>query len=141
MEIFVDMRGVEAMVKKFESMGKRGDAAMMKAITEASVEAVSKMKTNVPVVTNRLRSSIHFETPKTASFQYTDKNGQSYIGDFIRKPIGLSVAVGTNVNYAEDVNKNSSKGRGFFKKGFDKAREELPKRMQKNLDKLFNEKR
>jgi hypothetical protein len=137
--IEIDMAGMEELIAKFKKLGERGDAAMMRAMTEVAVEGVTEMKSNVPVITNRLRSSIHFETPKTATFDYKDKNGQLFIGTFVKKPVGLSVGVGTNVEYAGDVNAFSPTGRGFFMKGVNKMQEILPIRMTKNLDKLLNE--
>lgn len=137
----IDMRGLEEFERKFKRMGKRGEAAMMKAMSDAATEGVTEMKRkeNMPVVTGRLRSSIHKETPKTAQYSYKDRKGQLYIGGFQQKPVGLSVALGTNVNYAEDVNKNSPVGRGFFEKGWSVTKKALPVRMQKELDKLMNE--
>ncbi len=142
MDVSIDMKGMEDLLHRFEAMGERGDNAMRKALVETAIAGVTEMKApaNMPVVTGRLRSSIHYEKPETATYNYVDKTGQLFIGDFAEKPVGLSVATGTNVEYAEDVNEFSNKGKGFFKKGYDKMQGELLVRMEKNMETLMNEK-
>jgi len=139
--IEIDMTGMEEFIAKFERLGKDGEKAMMDAMTEVAITGVGEMQKNVPVITNRLRSSIHYEKPTTTTFEYKDNKGQLFIGGFMRKPVGLSIAVGTNVRYAEDVDNFSPTGRGFFEKGVRRMEEIMPIRLQKNLDKLINERR
>ena len=125
--------------KKLRSLGKKGEKALLKAITETSIEGSSTMAGNCPRVTGRLASSVHFETPTTKHYVYKDTNGRGYIGTFLNSPKGLSVMFGTNVEYAKAANENSSKPK-FFEKGIARARQVLPMRMKKNLDKLMTEK-
>lgn len=134
-----DLKGAKEFEKKLKSLGKKGEKALLKAITETAIEGSSTMAENCPRVTGRLASSVHFETPTTKSYVYTDNTGIGYVGSFSNRPIGMSVIFGTNVEYAEAANENSSKPK-FFEKGIARARQILPMRMKKNLDKIMNEK-
>ena len=134
-----ELKGANELQKKLRSLGKKGEKALMQALKETSIEGSSTMAENCPRVTGRLASSVHFETPTTEHFVYKDANGRGYIGTFLNSPKGLSVMFGTNVEYAEAANENSSKPK-FFEKGIARARQVLPMRMKKNLDKIMNEK-
>ena len=130
-----ELVGAGKFEKELRSLGKKGEAALLKAITETAIEGSSTMAENCPRVTGRLASSVHFETPTTRHFVYKDTTGRGYIGTFLNSPKGLSVMFGTNVEYAEAVNEKSSKPK-FFEKGVARARQMLPVRMKRNLDKI-----
>lgn len=134
-----ELKGAKELEKKLKSFGKKGEKALMQALKETSIEGSSTMAENCPRVTGRLASSVHFETPTTKHYVYKDESGRGYIGTFRQTPKGLEVKFGTNVEYAEAANENSSKPK-FFEKGISRARQVLPMRMKKNLDKIMKEK-
>ena len=137
--VSLELLGANKFEKKLRALGKKGEKALMMAITETSIEGSSTMAENCPRVTGRLASSVHFETPTTRHFVYKDTTGRGYIGTFLNSPKGLSVMFGTNVEYAAGANEHSSKPK-FFEKGVARAKQVLPVRMKKNLDKLMTEK-
>lgn len=132
--IAIELRGMEEMSRMFERLGEVGKQAMYKALVETAIESVTVMKQNSPVVTNRLRSSMHFETPSNTEYLYSDKLGRAFSGGFSFRPIGMAVAFGTNVTYAKAANENSSKP-GFFEKAEKRALIVLPERLRINYEK------
>lgn len=134
--LVAELQGYSSWEKKFKSFGKKGREALMKAFTETAIESASVMAENCPVVTRRLASSVHFETPTTRHFVYKDSIGRGFNGSFSNAPTGLTVMFGTNVDYAEKVNEISSSPR-FFEKGKEHAKKMLNIRLKKNFDKLM----
>lgn len=132
--ITMELQGFDKAVAMFKKLGEVGEQALYKAMVETAIEATSTMKQNSPVVTNRLRSSMHFETPSNIEYFYSNKLGQGFTGGFSFKPTGLAVAFGTNVNYAKAANEKSSKP-GFFEIAQKRAMIVLPQRLQKNYQK------
>lgn len=132
--ITIELKGFDKAQAMFSKLGDVGEQALYKAMVETAIEATSTMKQNSPVVTNRLRSSMHFETPRTTEYLYANKLGQSFTGGFSFKPSGLAVAFGTNVKYADAANEKSSSP-GFFEKAEKRALIVLPIRLQKNYQK------
>jgi hypothetical protein len=102
--IEVAIEGLDDAIKMFQKLGSIGEKYAMKALTETAIEATTEMRLSCPVVTNRLRSSIHYETPATKSFTYRDRKGKTHNGKFNENIGGIVVMVGSNVEYAEDVN-------------------------------------
>lgn len=136
--ITVEIKGLDEMLKEFAKLGEVGAKYAEKAINETAIEGVSTMRKHSPVVTNRLRSSIHFEGQSTKSYVYANRNGTSYIGKFSGQPQKLEAWVGTNVEYAGAVNRFSKKG-GFFEKGVKQMQYILPIRMRVNWEKAIKE--
>jgi HK97 gp10 family phage protein len=166
--IKIELQGLDEAVKMFERLGQAGEKYLQKALTEVAIEGVSTMKVNTPVITGRLRSSMHHESPRTVSYTYKDNKGGGHNGKFAVNLTGLSVAFGTNVEYADAVNygtlphvieaKNKkalfwkgarhpvkrvfhpgTKGQGFFEKAERHAKEILPNRLRINYEKAIKE--
>lgn len=137
--ITMELHGFDEAVRMFQKLGEVGEQALYKAMVETAIEGTTAMKQNSPVVTNRLRSSMHFETPSNVEYFYSDKLGRGFSGGFSFKPTGLAVAFGTNVVYAKAANEKSSKT-GFFEIAQKRAMIVLPQRLkinyQKAIDKL-----
>lgn len=102
--ISVEVKGMDALLSKIKQLGAQGETIINKSVVETAIEAVSEMQRNTPVKTNRLRSSEHFELPETTTYQYSDSKGSIYNGKLYANLPKLSVAFGTNVDYAADVN-------------------------------------
>ena len=67
-------------------------------------EVETSYKIGVPLVTARLKSSIHTEDFGFRNFVYNDNNGIAYDGSFKEKPSNdLTVFVGSNVQYARII--------------------------------------
>jgi hypothetical protein len=139
--ITVQVDGLEDAIKAFQKLGSVGEKYAMLALNETALESVSVMKKKAPVVTNRLRSSLHFETATTRSFVFKDRLGRTYSGSFNEKANRLEVIMGTNVEYADSVNENarSESNRGFFEAGVKHANDILGKRMLVNYNKAIDE--
>lgn len=97
-------------------------------------------KQDVPVDTGRLRSSIHIESNKVnRSFSYSDKDGNTFSGKLSVDPRPLEVYIGTNVEYAEKINRTGGKGgkgEGFLVKAHERERPFLIARLRKQIRKV-----
>jgi len=82
---------------------------LAKFLKLAGEELATKIKKQpaeiMPVITGRLRSSVHSKHTPTDAFLYSDKDGKAFSGG-LTEPIkeGEEVVVGTNVEYAFKVN-------------------------------------
>jgi hypothetical protein len=79
------------------------------AMSKAEIETVAKR--NVPVDSGRLRASINTMTENVDTFNYTDRNGNSFDGMLktVRAKKG-QIFVGTNVEYAEKIHERGGGG-------------------------------
>jgi len=138
--IKLDLQGFDEAVEMFAKLGEVGKAALMDAMTETGIEAASQMQVLLTpsVFTGRLRSSVHYESPKTKLYTYRDKRGRGFNGGFNRKPTGLMVAWCTNVEYADKVNQFSRKSPKFFENSYNHAESILPTRLRVNYEKAIN---
>jgi hypothetical protein len=139
MSVKLDIKGIEELNKELNKIQKKIAPNVYKTIIEVmKVEVETKAKKEVPVDTGRLKNSIYVAT-KGMKYNYRDDLGNSYDGT--AKDVKLDtydVAVGSNVNYAEKMDKlggggpNSGRsvkgkkrskgyGRGFLTDNFNKA--------------------
>lgn len=139
MSVKFEIKGIEELNKKLKKIEKDLAPNVYKATLEVlKVEVETKAKKDVAVDTGRLKNSIHVST-KDKKFTYRDDLGSSYDGT--PKNIDLNkydVAIGSNVDYAEKINKyggggpNSGRtvngkkrakgyGKGFLTDNFEKA--------------------
>ena len=72
-------------------------------IKAAAFEADREAKRGAPVDTGRLQASIHPEFSGTTGYQYNDDVGNSFDGKFQEKAEPFQAIVGSNVEYAKDV--------------------------------------
>lgn len=136
--IAIELEGWREVEQMFKKLGEVGKKAFQQALTETVIEGVSKMREECPVQTNRLRSSIHFETPQKRVHNYKNRKGQSFSGKFNENLSGVSAAFGTNVDYADAANSRSSKP-FFFEKAVSFAENKIEERLRVNYDKAVNE--
>lgn len=119
-------------------------------LSVALVDIESFIKTHdIPIDTGRLRASIYTKYIKNLQHNYNDNQGNNYDGDLNVNIDIDSVAVGTNVVYAEQINafggggpnsarvygglkRNKGYGKGFF----DNAIMNGKKRLKEELNKL-----
>jgi phage gpG-like protein len=81
-------------------------------ITMARVEVETVAKQNVPVDSGRLRASITTLTKESQTYQYTDREGNSFDGRLKSvQPKEYEVIVGTNVEYAEKIHDKGGGGK------------------------------
>ena len=89
--------------KKFDKLDQKIKDRIEKAINITALNIQADAQTNTPVVTNRLRSSIHIETANRKRFVYSDNKGKSFIGTLQLDLPRYAAAVGTNVKYGPKI--------------------------------------
>lgn len=136
--ITVKVEGLDEAIADLQKLNSVGEKYLDKGLNEIAALGMSEMRLNAPVVTNRLRSSIHYETPNTMNYSYSDKAGASFNGKFGERPSKLQRIVGTNVHYAENANKNS-RSPHFFEDGVAKMEAIAMERLESNYSKAINE--
>jgi len=92
-----------------------------------ALDIATNAKKRTPVITGRLRSSIHPKFKPTETFIYSDNEGKTYT-DSLKEPIeeGKEAVVGTNVDYAFKI-ENS---RGFLYGGVKDSEPKLKRRLE-----------
>jgi len=157
----VEIKGISKLLRRIEAVKNKAPEQVMSALAETAIIAVTEMQLNTPVITSRLRSSMHYETSKTQAFVYNSKEGQ-FDGKFGINIDDMGVAFGSNVEYAGDanygtrphiiepkekqalywkgakhpvkrVNHPGTQGLGFFQKGIAKAKDHLPKALKRHF--------
>jgi hypothetical protein len=108
----IDPKSMERITQRFDHIGKNlGGAArtpLGDLLNSAALrlETLAKRKLTIGrhVVTGRLRSSIHAKLTNTDSYNYSDKDGNTFDGS-IKETVspGKSVVIGTNVEYAQKI--------------------------------------
>lgn len=136
--ITVKVEGLDEAITELRKLGGVGEKYLNKGLDEIAALGMSEMRLNAPVVTNRLRSSIHYETPNTMNYSYSDKAGASFNGKFSERPSNLQRIVGTNVHYADNANE-MSRSPYFFEKGVNKMEQVAIERLESNYSKAINE--
>jgi carbon monoxide dehydrogenase subunit G len=95
---------LSAELKRFLKTSGNSDKIAESALDDLGIKGETHGKLNIPVVTNRLRSSWHFENHRSKTYVYTDNSGRTFDGRFSGSIQKDEVIVGTNVEYAESVN-------------------------------------
>ena len=91
-------------INSLENLSKEVEDNMVKELRVTGAMIESDYKRNVPVVTGRLRSSIHTQHSDFKRFVYSDRKGQNFDGTFkMDDNSKFSVYVGTNVEYAPKI--------------------------------------
>ncbi|MAE81198.1 MAG: hypothetical protein CMB80_00575 [Flammeovirgaceae bacterium] len=131
-DIKVKLDATEAVAKiKAYQAGKV--KALEKLITETGFRIHRlAVKPPIPVNTARLKSSIHPVFYGGGSHKYTDDTGRAFDGSLSEKPsTPLEVIVGTNVEYAFDVESRVP----FLNPAFQKAKAEFDNKVSKMFKK------
>lgn len=131
--ISIEVKNAKEISKMFEQFGKEGGEALQRALFVTALEGSSEAKINCPVVTNRLRSSIHAENKKTSVNVYKDRNGLTFNGKLMAAFNEIDAAFGTNVSYAEPVNNRNE----FMEAGAAKAEERVMENVVRAYNKLL----
>jgi len=130
----VDLDGAKKLQKEILALQKKFPEEVKSMLFEVAlvdIETFAKDKANIPVDTGRLRASIHTSysslpnpstsrtkqklkeaeaisgevlTPSKTTYNYS-VDGKSYDGTLSEKPEEFEVIVGTNVEYAEKINR------------------------------------
>ena len=137
--IEVEIEGLKEAAEAFTKLGTIGEKHLSIAMQEMAAEGVSAMRLACPVQTNRLRSSLHYETPDSRSYVYSDQQGQSFRGAFTEKARRLEVIYGTNVEYADSVNEYSRTGKGYLEEGAKQIEQIKDRRMTVNFQNAIDE--
>jgi hypothetical protein len=136
--IKLEVKGVAEVEQMFNRLGKEGGKYFQRALTETAIESVSVMIKESPVLTNRLRSSMHHESPSSRKYVYKDNQGNVFDGKLSVIFTNIGAAFGTNVEYAEVANERSSSPH-FFEKAFDFANDKINERLRVNYEKALKE--
>jgi phage gpG-like protein len=167
MSVTFQFKGEKELRKKLAELAKKMPEEAQKLILETAIidiESFAKSNT-IPVDTGRLRASIHTKYVKSVNvanstthgnYAYTDNVGNSFDGSLSASVDINSVVVGTNVQYANKINREGGGGEGsgrtsggskrpkgygknFFDKAVNNGKSMLLKRLtdlSKRVDKL-----
>ena len=124
---------VDKLVKDFDQMPDEIQKAMIDELRLTGAMIETNYKIAVPVETGRLITSIHMEHSDLKSYTYTDHKGNTYNGSLNYDLKPTQVIVGTNVEYAEKIEKRGGKirGKNALKIAFESETRGLPERLAK----------
>ena len=110
------IRGAEEVAKKLANISKKAKAEVNKALTNAGYVVERNVKRRTPVVTGRLRSSIHTQPSRN-----------------------FKALVGTNVSYAQAVEDGTKyfSGRKMFKKGLNDSKPQIKRIVSDGMSKAI----
>jgi len=121
--IQIDSRELNTAIENINKLEAKIKGRVQKEVVNTAARIDKKAKLNTPVITGRLRSSIHFETEQTPSYNYSDNKGNSYDGKLDVSIGPFQASVGTNVEYAIIVHEGG-KGRSANRFLFNAAESE-----------------
>jgi len=133
-KIELDPKSLAKLMKRLENIDKSLNPAprtpMSDLLNITGLDIAREAKKASPVITGRLRSSIHPKTRPTETFIYTDSDGKAFDGTITEQvKDGKEVVVGTNVTYAKKMELKHS----YLKKGLDAAMPALKRRQESLL--------
>jgi hypothetical protein len=125
----VNRADITRFLGKMKAWQKKTKENVIKEIGYSAISIESDAKRLVPVDTGRLRASIHNETYPRSNFNYS-ADGKSYDGALnVALKKGFFV-IGTNVNYAESVER---KNKAFLFPALEKNRKILIQNVKKAI--------
>lgn len=125
---------VNKLVDKFDSMTTEIQKDMIDELRITGLMIESSYKIAVPVDTGRLKTSIHTEHSDMKSYSFSDSTGNTYNGSLNYDLKPTQVIVGTNVEYANKIEKRggkSGKGKRALLQAFETETAGLPERLAK----------
>jgi phage gpG-like protein len=148
-----EFKGNRDLLKQLKYIEKHFPREVREAVYNTafvSIEGYIK-RNDIPVDTGRLRASFTTKSVKKETHSYTDRDGTVYDGTLSERIDLDTVIVGSNVDYAERINKfggggensrrtvNGNKrskgyGQGFFDKAVKNGQIMLMRRLQKLVD-------
>ena len=102
-KISISDHEIREVLRKFDKYSKKTRDKINYQTTKSAYAIHTEAVNNCPVRTGRLRSSLHVKTDKNETFYYNNNKGESFngtLGVYVKKG---SAVVGTNVEYAGDV--------------------------------------
>ena len=100
---------VKDLVKEFDRLEKDLQKDIKDELNITAREIETGYKQFTPLITARLKSSIHTETADFRRFVYSNNKGESFDGSFREKAKNdLEVLIGTNVEYAGVIERGFS---------------------------------
>lgn len=103
----VDLGAFNAQLQRFLDLT---DAGFVRVLSAQALDLQRAVQQKTPVLTGRLRNSIHTVLPaRSDSFSYKDNQGRSFDGTLPVSNTLYSAVVGTNVNYAVFIEAGSSR--------------------------------
>jgi len=139
-DIQVDQKSIDTVLKSFDEYGVAAAKALMNAIyrTALNIESDAKRRLNGQLgsakhwITGRLASSVHTEIKGKNSFE-GNKASEGDDGSFGLQVDDLEALVGTNVVYAPRIETDYD---SFIIFATNKRSPELPKKIEDELNKL-----
>jgi len=95
-----ELKKLDSFFKKYD---KRVTSEVAKEVDRTAFRVLTRAKNDCPVNTGRLYSSLHVKTSKNEAHPYSDKDGNSFNGTLDVNVARGQAFVGTNVEYADDV--------------------------------------
>jgi hypothetical protein len=107
MSKWVEVKMSEGLKKFVRNAGKDADRLAQNAFDDLGIKGETQGKTYLrpSVRTGRLRGSFHWENHRERVNKYTNNRGDGFDSSFQTKPQKGEVKIGTNVIYAERVDK------------------------------------
>lgn len=136
--IKIDTKEIDALASKLQAIGGMAKMKAQNAITAVAYKIDRAAKHAVPVDTGRLKNSIHVVLKETDdSFSYSDDQGRTYsgsLGDVGFEKGVIGAAVGTNVEYAAEMELNHPTRHHYLTNAVETHRDELIRRLMRILD-------
>jgi hypothetical protein len=130
----IEMKNILA---DFDNLATEIQDKIVDELRTTGFEIETTYKINVPLITARLKSSIHTEHSDFTRFAYTDKFGNRYDGTFFEKPANRKqVIIGSNVVYAPiiEIKGGKTMGKDALQNAFDMHTKGLPERILKLIE-------
>ena len=106
---------------------------VLTAIVDVETEAKLQITEDEHIDTGRLRASIHTEYKNHVGNSYADESGNTFSGSLRTAPRNdLDVIVGTNVSYAQKIERLDS----YLMAPFERAKPKLERRLRNILDRM-----
>jgi len=94
---------IQKALRAFDRYSKQKQEAIREQTVRSAYAVHADAVNNCPVRTGRLRSSLHVKTDANNGWNYSDREGQNFNGSLDVYVTKGSAVVGTNVEYASDV--------------------------------------
>lgn len=151
--IYTKITGDDVLQKQLKQIFKNFPRDVETAITHTAIVDVETFikKNPIPVDTGRLRASFHTKRIAKPTHKYQDNDGHFFDGTLKGQVYKDMVLVGSNVEYAERLNRLGGGGttsrrtsggikkpKGYAKGFFDRAIENGEKRLVERIEELIN---
>lgn len=136
--IKIDTKEIDALASKLQAIGGMAKSKAQNAITAVAYKIDRAAKHAAPVDTGRLKNSIHVVLKENDdAFSYRDNEGNTYsgsLGDVGFEKGVIGAAVGTNVEYAAEMEMSHPTKHHYLTNAVEEHRNELITRLTRILD-------